>query len=70
MVLLQIGLGLHVTNWILGCVSSASFVVLINGGSFNFFRSVRGLIKDARFLRCCSSWSWKGLSLLLKASTS
>jgi hypothetical protein len=32
LVLLQIGLNLQVTNWILGFVSSTSFVVLVNGG--------------------------------------
>ena len=31
LVLLQIGLGLDVTNWIMVCISSANFSILING---------------------------------------
>ena len=37
LVLLQIGLHVEVTNWIMGCVSSASFFVLINGSPTKIF---------------------------------
>jgi hypothetical protein len=43
LVLLQVGLSLEATDWILGCVTSANFVVLINGRPTNFFKSNRGL---------------------------
>jgi hypothetical protein len=43
MVLLQCGFGLPTTNWIMGCISSATFVILINGEPSDFFSSGRGL---------------------------
>jgi hypothetical protein len=43
LVLLQVGLSLEATDWILGCVTSANFVVLINGRPTSFFKSKRGL---------------------------
>ena len=43
LVLLQVGLSLEATNWILGCVTSTNFVVLIKGRPTGFFKSSRGL---------------------------
>jgi hypothetical protein len=43
LVLLQVGMSLEATDWILGCVTTANFVVLINGRPTNFFKSTRGL---------------------------
>jgi hypothetical protein len=43
LVLLQIGLSLEATDWIMGCVRSANFSVLINGSPSRFFRISRGL---------------------------
>jgi hypothetical protein len=43
LVLLQVGLSLEATDWIMGCVSSANYVVLINGSPTSFFNNSRGL---------------------------
>lgn len=43
MLLIQIGLGPSIAIWIMGCDSSASFVVLINGSPTSFFTSSIGL---------------------------
>ena len=37
MILIQIGFGLQFMNWIMSCVSSSSFVVLVNGEATYFF---------------------------------
>jgi mannosylglycoprotein endo-beta-mannosidase len=41
--LVQLGFNIQVENWIMGCVQSASFSVLINGSPTSFFRSSRGI---------------------------
>jgi len=43
LVLLQVGLSLETTDWIMGCVTSTNFVVLVNGSPTRFFKSSRGL---------------------------
>jgi len=43
LLLLQIGMGNNMTNWIMSCVVSTSYVVLINGEATYFFKSGRGL---------------------------
>lgn len=43
LVLLQIGLGLEATNWIMGCATTTNFSILVNGERINFFKSSRGL---------------------------
>jgi hypothetical protein len=41
--LLQCGFGLPTTKWIMGCITSATFAILINGEPTDFFNSGRGL---------------------------
>jgi hypothetical protein len=57
LVLLQVGLSLEATDWIMGCVSTANFVVLINGSPSSFFKSTRGLRQGCPYLHyfstCC-----------------
>ena len=41
--MLQVGFDLYIVDWILSCVQSMSFVVLLNGATSIFFRYGRGL---------------------------
>jgi hypothetical protein len=68
MVLIQVGFGLHMTNWILACVNSASFVVLVNGEATEFFRSGRGLCQGCPLSPLLFILVMESLSLLLKTS--
>ena len=43
LVLLQIGLTIDVVDWVMGCVSSTSFAIIVNGSPTSFFRSSKGL---------------------------
>ena len=43
LILIQIGVPLMGVNWIMGCLTSTNFVVLINGTPSNFFRASRGI---------------------------
>jgi len=43
--LIHVGFNLSVLNWIMGCVTSVSFVVLTNGAASSFLKPTRGLIK-------------------------
>jgi hypothetical protein len=39
------GMALLVVNWIMGCIESVSFTILINGDPSKFFRASRGIRK-------------------------
>ena len=69
LVLLQIGLSLHLVNWIMGCVSSSSFVVLINGSPTKFFKSSRGLRQGFPMSSLLFILLMEGLSLALHKET-
>jgi hypothetical protein len=59
LILLQSGFGLHFTRWIMGCVTSATIEVLVNGEATPFFHNERGMRQGFPLSPCCSSWLWK-----------
>jgi hypothetical protein len=68
LILLKIGVGLHVANWIMSCITSSSFVVLINGEATDFFRSGRGIRQGCPLSPLLFILIMEGLNLLLKKS--
>lgn len=68
MILIQIGLGIDMTNWIMSCIVSSSFVVLLNGEATDFFKSGRGLRQGCPLSPLLFILVMEGLSLLLKES--
>ena len=65
LVLLHFGLSLEATDWIMGCVSSTNFFVLINGSPSDFFKSSRGLRKVSPLSPLLFLLIVKGLSIIL-----
>jgi hypothetical protein len=43
LLLIHLGFSLPLVKWIMGCVTSATFLVLINGSTSSFFKTSRGL---------------------------
>jgi hypothetical protein len=70
MVLLQIGMGLNLTNWIMSCVVSTSYSILINGEATDFFKSGRGIRQGFPLSPLLFILVMEGLSLLLKDNQS
>jgi hypothetical protein len=68
MVLIQVGFGLHMMNYILVCVNLTSFVVLVNGKATDFLRSGRGLRQGCPLSPLLFILVMESLSLLLKQS--
>jgi hypothetical protein len=66
LILLKVGVGLPMANWIMSCITSSSFVVLINGEATNFFRSGRGLWQGCPLSPLLFILIMEGLNLLLK----
>jgi hypothetical protein len=66
MILIQVGLGIRMTNWIMSCVVSSSFVVLLNGEATDFFKSGRGLRQGCPLSPLLFILVMEGLILLLK----
>lgn len=50
LVLLQIGLNFDVISWIIGCVRSTNYVILVNGEPSNFFQASHGIHQGFFFL--------------------
>ena len=65
LVLLQVGLSVEATKWIMGCVTIANFVVLINGEPTRFFKSSRGLCRGCPLSPLLFLFVVEGLSRLI-----
>jgi hypothetical protein len=68
LVLHAVGFGSKFIQWILSCVTSANFAVLINGEPSSFFKSGRGLRQGCPLSPYLFILIMEGLSLLLTKS--
>jgi hypothetical protein len=68
LILHAVGFGDKFISWILACVTSANFVVLINGEATSFFKSERGLRQGCPLSPYLFILIMEGLSLLLTHS--
>jgi len=68
LVLLQCGFGLQMTKWIVACVTSTNYAILINGEPSGFFNSGRGLRQGCPLSLLFFILLMEGLSLALKKS--
>jgi hypothetical protein len=69
-VLIQCGFGQSTTNWIMGCVTSTVFAILVNGEATSFLQSERGLRQGCPLSPFLFILIMEGLSILLKKSQS
>ena len=69
LVLLQIGIPLHTTNWIMGCVVSANYAILVNGNPTPFFSASRGLRQGCPLSPLLFLLIVEGFSRLIKELT-
>jgi hypothetical protein len=68
LILIKAGLGIQMANWIMACVTSPTYSVLINGEATDFFRSGRGLCQGYPLSPLLFILTMEGLSLILKKS--
>ena len=66
LILIQIGVPLIGVNWILGCISSANFAVLVNGSPSSFFTASRGIRQGCPLSPLLFILVIEGLSLLIE----
>ena len=63
--LIQIGLSYDIVAWIMGCITSPSFVVLINGVPIEFFKGSIGIPQVFHISPYLFSFAIEGISLLI-----
>jgi hypothetical protein len=68
LILLQCGFGTVTTNWIMGCITTATLAVLINGEASKAFHSKRGLRQGCPLSPLLFILVLESLSILLKKS--
>jgi len=66
LVLFQAGFGLLVMNWIMRCVTSVTYAMLVNGETSKFFHRGKGLRKGCPLSPLLFILVMEGLSILLK----
>jgi hypothetical protein len=66
MILIKSGFGLALTNWIMSCVTSVSYAVLINGEPSPFFQRGKGLRQGFPLSSLLFILVMEGLSILIK----
>jgi hypothetical protein len=66
--LIQCGFGHIMTRWIMGCVSSASLAILVNGEASKFIKSERGICRGCPLSPLLFILVMEGLSLSLNKS--
>ena len=65
LLLLQIGVPLVGVNWIMGCITSANFAVIVNGAPSSFFPASRGIRQGCPLSPLLFILVIEGLSLLI-----
>ena len=65
LLLIQIGVPLVGVNWIMGCISSANFAVIVNGSPSSFFSASRGIRQGYPLSLLLFILVIEGLSLLI-----
>jgi hypothetical protein len=68
LILNQVGFGTQMIRWIMSCVTSPSYAVLINGEVTDFFKSERGLRQGCPLSPLLFILVMEALSLLLNKS--
>jgi hypothetical protein len=68
LILLQCGFGAAITNWMMGCITTATLAVLINGEASKAFHSERGLRQGCPLSPLLFILVLESLNILLKRS--